>query len=203
VLSGERVVDAGARLVGQQGWASLSLRSVAGALGVTPMALYRHVPDSEALRRGVLDAIVGAAPSVCDTGDLEADLVGWARAFHAHLLRFPGVAGQLLTAWFESSPMLERVEDLLERVAGYGIEGADGVAVTNAVFTYVLMRAEAERHVRSAGAVRRQLRVANASRPLTRLTALASHYTTAAFETHFEFGLRALIAGMQLQGRRA
>jgi AcrR family transcriptional regulator len=200
-LSSDKVVGEGTRLVAAHGWDALSLRAVAAALGVTPMALYRHVPDGDALRGDVLDAIVAGAPTVPRTGELGAALSDWARKFHAYLLEFPGVAGRLLEAWFECAPMLERVEDLLALAVARGVEGADAVAVTNAVFTYVLMRGEAERQVRSAGAVRRQLRTARASRPLPNLTALAAHYATAQFGVHFEFGLRALVDGMRLGGQ--
>jgi AcrR family transcriptional regulator len=165
------------------------------------MALYRHVPDSDALLSGVMDAIVAGAPDVIDLGDLDGDLVDWARRFHAYLVQFPGVAGQLLTGWFESVPMLERVEDLLALVGAHDIDGFAAVAVTNAVFSYVLMRAEAERRVRSAGVVKRRLRTAGSSKDLPRLRSLANHYTTAEFDVHFEFGLNALIAGMNLTER--
>jgi len=167
-------------------------------LGVTPMALYRHVPDSAALAATVMDLIVDGCARIGNSGDVAADLADWARRFHGDLSAFPGVAGWLLTHWFESGPMLDRIDELLGVVEDRGLDGFDAVAVTNAVFTYVLMRCEAEREVRSAGAVKRQLRTSKASRPLTRLNALASHYTTARFDAHFEFGLQALIAGMPL-----
>ena len=195
------VLDAGARLVRRDGWSALSLRGVAAAIGVTPMALYRHVPDSDSLMSGVLDSIVAGAPVAHDTGELEADLTNWARGLHGYLGGFPGVAGRLLTSWFDCVPMLERVEDLLGLVAVHGIDGYQAVAITNAVLTYVLMRGEAERQVRSAGVVRRRLRTASSGRELTRLQSLSRHYTTAQFDSHFEFGLSALIAGMNLKGR--
>jgi AcrR family transcriptional regulator len=198
LLSPQSVVEAGVRLVERTGWAGLSLRAVAGELSVTPMALYRHAGDSESLTAAVVEAIIEQAPAVESTGDVDADLAEWARRLHAHLGRYPGVAGHLLTMWFESPAMLERIDDLLVLVGEHGLDGFDAVAVTNAVFTYVLMRCEAERTVRTAGAVRRTLRTADASRPLDRLNALASHYTTAEFDAHFEFGLRSLIEGMSL-----
>jgi hypothetical protein len=111
---------------------------------------------------------------------------------------YPGLAGHLLTHWFESPALLERIDDLLGVVQASGLDGFEAVATVNAVFTYVLMRCETEQAVRSAGAVRRSLRTAAASRPLSRLNELASHYTTAQFDAHFDFGLDALIAGMPI-----
>jgi AcrR family transcriptional regulator len=192
------VESAGVSLVGEHGVNALSLRAVAGSLGVTPMALYRHVADSDALSEAVMNAIVRRSARIRNTGDAAVDLADWARRFHDDLMAFPGVAGWLLTHWFECGPMLERIDELLCLVGEHGLDGFEAVAVTNGVFTYVLMRCEAEREVRSKGAVKRQLRMSRASRPLTRLNALAAHYTTAEFDAHFEFGLQALIAGMHL-----
>jgi len=205
LLDADAVTAAGVAVVREHGLQALSLRAVAGSLGVTPMALYRHVADSGTLTEAVMNAIVGDLARVRagigadgDLADLDADLTEWARRFHRDLIEFPGIAAWLLTHWFESGPMLERIDELLAAVGSRGLDGFRAVAVTNAVFTYVLMRTEAERQVRSAGVVRRQLRTANASRPLPHLTSLADHYTTAEFDAHFEFGLQALIAGMHL-----
>lgn len=204
-LTQQSVVDAGARVVEVSGWAALSLRSVAIELGVTPMALYRHVGRSETLKAAVVEVVVEPLAPIASSGDVGEDLADWARRFHDHLTRYPGLAGHLISSWFESPSTLGQIDDALCRVHASGIHGFDEVAVVNAVFTYVLMRSEAERTVRSAGAVRRTLRTATASRPLERLTALAEQYSTAQFDAHFEFGLRSLIGGMALppqNGRR-
>ena len=203
MLDSRAVTNAGIRLVAEAGVQALSLRAVAGGLGVTPMALYRHVADSAALTDSVMAAVVDTCAAVTDTGDTSADLRDWAERFHRDLLGAPGTAGWLLTHWFECGPMLERIEALLAVVEHGGLTGFTAVAVTNAVFTYVLMRCEAEREVRSAGAAKRELRMAKARSSLPRLTALADHYTTAEFDAHFQFGLQALIDGMALPGGRS
>lgn len=197
-LSHDTVTEAGVRLVAAHGWEALSLRAVASELGVTPMALYRHVADSDALASAVLEGVLAHTADVRATGDLVLDLATWARRFHADLLRFPGVAGRLLTNWFESPGMLERTDALLELVSAHGIDGFEAVATTNAVLTYVLMRCEAERQVRTAGAVKRELATARSSQPLTKLRSLTRHYTTARFAAHFDYGLDALLRGMEL-----
>lgn len=197
-LTPESVIEAGARIVERSGWAALSLRAAASELGVTPMALYRHVGESESLKAAVVESIIGRFGAAERSGDTSSDLADWARRLRSELFRYPGLAGHLLTTWFDSPALLEHIDDLLGVVKDADLDGFEAVAVVNAVFTYVLMRCEAERSVRSAGAVRRALRTAGASRPLDRLNALAEHYTTAQFDAHFEFGLTSLIAGMPL-----
>jgi AcrR family transcriptional regulator len=200
-MTRQLVVEAGARVVEGSGWAAMSLRAVATELGVTPMALYRHVADSETLKAAVVEVVIGQLDPVTSSHRIDEDLADWARRFHDLLSRYPGLAGHLIASWFESPATLGQIEDMLARVEASGVDGFDAVAAVNAVFTYVLMRCETERKVRSAGAVRRKLRTSAALRPLPRLTALAEHYTTAQFDTHFEFGLRSLIAGMALPPR--
>ena len=53
-LSRMLVLDATLALASERGLASVTMRAVAGQLGVTPMALYRHVGD----KQGLLDALV-------------------------------------------------------------------------------------------------------------------------------------------------
>jgi AcrR family transcriptional regulator len=198
MLSPDVVIEAGMRVLEVSGWEGLSLRAVAGELGVTPMALYRHVSESTALKAAVVEAVVDSMNGRARTGDLRVDLSEWARRLRDHLSRYPGVAGHLITNWFESPAILEQIDDMLNRLHRSGVDGFEAVASVNAVFMYALMRCEAERSVRNAGAVRRSLRTAAASRPLDRLNALAAHYTTAQFDAHFEFGLRSLITGMAI-----
>ncbi|MEL6894094.1 MAG: TetR/AcrR family transcriptional regulator C-terminal domain-containing protein [Actinomycetota bacterium] len=193
-LSTELVLSAGAELVAESSWDGLSLRAVAGRLSVTPMALYRHVPDSGALADGVLSEIASGLPEASDSGDVAHDLGSWARSALTHLRRYPGVAGHLLVGWFEIEAVLRRIDGLLALMRRHGLEGFEAVAVTNAVFTYVLMRAEAERQVRSAGAVTRRLNLS--AEDLPHLASLVEFYEVAEFDAHFEFGLESLLAGM-------
>lgn len=202
-MSTNAVTKAGSRLVAREGWERLSLRAVATELEVTPMALYRWVTDVDELEMLVVDDVVRTFPVVGHGGDLAADLTEWARGCRAVLAAYPGMAVRLLGSWFDSGPMLGRVEDLLVRVGADGIEGFRAVAVVNAVLMYVLMRVEAERTVRAAGAVRRSLKIAASERSLPLLEALQAHYTTAEFDTHFEFGLEALVRGLALPTRSA
>jgi AcrR family transcriptional regulator len=196
------VVDAGTRLVEQSGWAALSMRTLAGTLGVTPMALYRHVGDSDSLKAAVVEHVINSVLPLVLTRDLATDLDAWARSLHGRLNRSPGLAGHLMTSWFESPATLEQIDDMLSVAYANGVDGFEAVAAVNAVFTYVLMRCEVERTVRTAGVVKRTLSTSGTSRPLHRVTALSDHYTTARFDEHFEYGLRCLISGMGLPNRQ-
>lgn len=57
-LSRERVLRAAIDLADEQGLGGLTMRNLAGALGVEAMSLYHHVANKEALLDGVVDTLV-------------------------------------------------------------------------------------------------------------------------------------------------
>jgi TetR/AcrR family tetracycline transcriptional repressor len=64
----EAVIRAAALdLVDEQGYAALSMRSVAGRLGVKAASLYYHVPNRVALLRLIADSIAGEVVSSLDS----------------------------------------------------------------------------------------------------------------------------------------
>jgi AcrR family transcriptional regulator len=197
MLSHEQVVASGLEVVAEMGWSGLSLRSVAAKLGVTPMALYRYVDDGPKLQSDVLVAIVADFVDVPSANDPWSVLADWARVAHSRLVQFPGAAGHLLTVWFEMPTMLVMTDGLLGVAKRCGLDGAEAVAAVNALFVYVLMRAQAQNVVRGAGVTKRTLATAKVGRKLAHLAPLASHFTTAEFDKHFEYGLRALVLGIR------
>jgi len=58
-LTRERIVAAAIAIADADGMAELSMRHIAGRLGVSTMALYRHVPGKEELTLAMIDAAIG------------------------------------------------------------------------------------------------------------------------------------------------
>ncbi|MPY56520.1 TetR family transcriptional regulator [Streptomyces spongiae] len=58
-LSKERVLSAAVALADEGGVDALSMRKIAQALGVVPMALYKHVANKNELLDGMIDVLVG------------------------------------------------------------------------------------------------------------------------------------------------
>jgi AcrR family transcriptional regulator len=58
-LTRERVLRTAVALADQEGIESLSMRKLARALDVVPMALYRHVANKDELLGGLVDVVVG------------------------------------------------------------------------------------------------------------------------------------------------
>jgi AcrR family transcriptional regulator len=56
VMTKERITAAATYLLTEHGAAGVSMRKVAAAVGITPMAIYQYFPDREALLNAVADA---------------------------------------------------------------------------------------------------------------------------------------------------
>lgn len=197
-LTAPGVVDAGVEIVRREGIDGLSLRAVATECGVTPMALYRHVRDAQELRDLVLQSILRELPDVPDTGRWQDRYRRWAHRARSALTPYPGVARHVLLHWTELPPVLAVVEQLL--AAAPPTPAHDAVAASNAVFTYVLLRVDAEQAFVRGHHLHRSLEHLGDDLPLLR--AHADEYATARLDEHFSYGLDALLAGLVSARRR-
>lgn len=108
----DEVVDAALTVAARDGIGHLSMRAVAAEVGVTVMALYRHVANKEAL----LDAMVGR---MLGHIDLPADDLSWKprlrRIAHEMLAlaeRYPTVLPLLLTRTYVAQEAVRLVQAL-------------------------------------------------------------------------------------------
>jgi len=61
-LSRDHILDAALALAEEEGLVAVSMRGVAARLGVTPMALYRHVGDKTGLLDGLVERLLDELP---------------------------------------------------------------------------------------------------------------------------------------------
>ena len=71
-LSRAEILDAALGLADEQGLAAVSMRAVAQRLGVTPMALYRHVGDKDGLLDALVERLLNNLNGVDDRGERDA-----------------------------------------------------------------------------------------------------------------------------------
>lgn len=95
-LTPEEIIEAALVLTIDAGLPALSMRSLATALGVTPMALYHHVGDRDGLVARVADAVVARVPRPADDLPWDRWLAGYHDALGRHVPAYPGVAQYLL-----------------------------------------------------------------------------------------------------------
>jgi AcrR family transcriptional regulator len=89
----EKIVKAAYRLFDREGAEAVTMRRVAKAVGVTPMAIYRHFPNREALLKRISDEnfqTVARAMQACRAQpDITAQLVALARPYFDYAFEHP------------------------------------------------------------------------------------------------------------------
>jgi AcrR family transcriptional regulator len=90
------VLDATLALADEEGLAAVSMRAVAARLGVTPMALYRHVGDKSQLLDGLVEQLLLELPLPASTLPWQARLDALAAAMRATARKHPRVFPLLL-----------------------------------------------------------------------------------------------------------
>ena len=95
-ISREAVLAAALRLADEQGLDAVTMHAVAKRLGVTPMALYRHVDDKNALLDGLVELLLTEQPRPRG-GRWDERLVALAAGIRETARRHPAVFPLLLT----------------------------------------------------------------------------------------------------------
>jgi TetR/AcrR family tetracycline transcriptional repressor len=91
-LDTARIAAAALAVADARGVSGFTMRAVARALGVTPMALYHHVEDKAALAALLVDAAIGQHPLPPPTGVWQDDLWTIARWMRDSRAAHPAVA---------------------------------------------------------------------------------------------------------------
>jgi AcrR family transcriptional regulator len=91
-LDSERIATAALAVIDERGAKGFTMRAVAEALDVTPMALYYHVADKQALVTLVVDLVVRETPLPDETGVWRDDLWEMARWMRQIAAAHPGVS---------------------------------------------------------------------------------------------------------------
>jgi len=89
----QRIATAARRLLDKEGADAVTMRRVASAVGITPMAVYRHYPNRAGLLTALADAgfdeLAARLAEVRSVGDLEKRLTNILNIYLEHALRNP------------------------------------------------------------------------------------------------------------------
>jgi AcrR family transcriptional regulator len=96
-ISREAVLAAALRLADEQGLDAVTMHAVARRLRVTPMALYRHVDDKNALLDGLVEVLLTEYPLPRAEGEWDERLIALADGIRDTARRHPAVFPLLLT----------------------------------------------------------------------------------------------------------
>ncbi|MEO1639923.1 MAG: TetR/AcrR family transcriptional regulator [Pseudomonadota bacterium] len=87
-ITGPRLRDAALRLIAQHGYAAVSMRQIADAVGVKAGALYNYVPDKQSLLFGLMEDHLTSLLAAWQTAPVSADPIQALEAFTRFHLRF-------------------------------------------------------------------------------------------------------------------
>jgi AcrR family transcriptional regulator len=192
------IVEAGLRLLDEGGLEGLSIRRLAGELGVGATTIYGYVRTKSEL----LDAIVGKTLAPLSEpagsgGTWQEQLVFTIGALHDVLVEHPGVAEHLST----SSGPLASLDQLREFLLGLLEEGSvpseEAVHAVTALTSLALGSAIVERRRRTYAPEEEAARLRSLDpKRFPHVSAVAQGYAAHISRHAFELGLNSLIAGL-------
>lgn len=138
-LSADQVVAAAVEVLRDEGADALSMRRVADRCGVTPMAIYHHVDDKDALLGHAVDHVVAAALDVDPAdGTWREAMTRFLAAIRAAMLDNRGAGAvwvQRPVVGPHMALVTERFFEILERG---GVRGAAAAEATDALVLLML-----------------------------------------------------------------
>ncbi len=189
-------------LVDEAGLDALTMRRLGGVLGVEAMSLYKHVPNKEAILDGIRELLLTdfaeSLPASAPLGDWRDDLARFARAYRAlgrtHPEAFSLLASAPGRAYVAGSDVAEAG---LERLIAEGLDRDDAIRAQRTVTRFVLGTSLLEHAADDAPSPvsEPELVALTEDRPL--LGALLGALETSTDDALFEFGLAALLAGIE------
>ncbi|WP_432943259.1 TetR/AcrR family transcriptional regulator [Kribbella sp. CA-253562] len=98
-LSRDAILAAALRIVDDEGVEAMTMRRLAGTLGVNPMSIYHHLPNKAAVFAGLAEVVFAGLESVRPRpgASWQDELKDAARAYRAALRAHPNLALQVLS----------------------------------------------------------------------------------------------------------
>lgn len=136
-----RVVDAALAVVDEGGPDALSIRAVAGRLGVNPNAVYTYVASRAALEREIVERVLAGSDLALlekPTGSRRQGIVAYSVSLRDTLLTHPAVARLMMTAPMDGPTALLVGERLIDALTVAGLSLDDAARATYALIVQVL-----------------------------------------------------------------
>lgn len=140
-LSRERILDAAVRVTDRDGLAKLTLRRLAGELGVSAMAIYRYFEDKDALLSALLDHVIdpdALLPSPRETHDAVDLLVETFGRIRTLFLQHPTLVLLAGTPSSVGPRGIRFLDALVGRLGDFGLDGAMAADVIHRMLCYTL-----------------------------------------------------------------
>ena len=196
-LESEEIVEAALAIVDRDGLAALTMRRLAGSLGIGVMTLYGHVRTKEELIERIAELAISEL-AIPATGEWDARLVELFRDLREVLLRHPSVLYADTVQPLIGTGALRAADAALGILRSGGIDDEEAVHAMSLLTSYTFGAAvftlnRAGDGLHDYGV---QVRGAHPDR-LPNVVGLATHLLTRGSDEEFEFGLRLIVDGLR------
>ncbi|GGK79102.1 TetR family transcriptional regulator [Planomonospora parontospora subsp. parontospora] len=205
-LSRPRIVAAAIELIEREGADAVSMRRIAGELGVGVMSLYNHVPNKAALLDAVAETVLSEIEFADDPDAEWTERVRiQARAFRQIAHHYPRCTMVVVSRQLQSAAGLLPVERALATLRSAGFGGEEAVRILRTFIAYIV------------GSLLREVGVTPTFAPVhhsqaeigkvdpvlfPETSSLAAELGACDHEAEFEFGLELLIRAIAVERGR-
>lgn len=201
-LTREKLIEAGLGLIDREGPDAITMRRLAGMVGVTPMALYNHVSSKQDLLRAVAEHVLGQAEFDDRHADWREQVRHCFRALRGICLRHPGLARLLETADVPPAAVFAPMEVTLRALGRARLDNLDALRTYFTLVSFTLGQASYETRgpfpdLEPSEKVRSERLAGRGYRTVERLDTPPEWD----FEAAFEFGLGLILAGVEAAAR--
>jgi AcrR family transcriptional regulator len=201
------IIETAIQTLQKEGLGGLSMRQLAGALDVTPTALYHHVRDKHTLLDLCAQAILARVPQPDPELEWPQQLRTLILEQQRVFVRFPGLARFLLVHRESSLAALQWAEAILDVLyrAGFRGEAAMRMLMSLSFLINPITLIDDKGQTRKSNRVLSRARVGGLVKKnpgkLPRMAELLPHLEGVSYETHFAIALDQVIAGIERAAR--
>ncbi len=200
-LTRERIVGAAIGLLDRDGLDALSMRHLGTALGVEAMSLYRHVPSKAALLDDVVAGLLMRLELPEPGPDWQANVREGCRRYRALLLEHPNAVPLFATLQLTSPSSVHAAGSVMALLRAGGFDAELALLALSTIQSYVIGFALWEV---GTAPLRADPRYAMPADPVDLpsgadpyLVELLPRLVTTSCDDSFEFGVNALVAGIE------
>jgi TetR/AcrR family transcriptional regulator, tetracycline repressor protein len=207
LLSRKVVLKAALSLLDAKGLAAISMRVLAGQLGVTPMSFYNHFSDKSALLDALHEAVLlDVVPSrLFPAGPWKAMAIAMARTLRVALRAHPNALMLFATRPMRTPALLQAADGFLGVLLDAGFTSRKAMYLLDSIGMFTVGHAMAEFGASSVAAPERNGEDLHAERAalekyeLHNLLRVVTENRPHDYEAEYEMGLQAILDGFEVQ----
>jgi TetR/AcrR family tetracycline transcriptional repressor len=186
-ISPETIVREAIALLNREGMEKLSMRALAGALGVKAPALYWHIKNKQDLIDQIAEAMSAEMLTSCGLGNAKKYLVEFAHVYRQKLLEVRDGVAVFISSYPSTPARCETIKNAMISLLHIGVKEKYCLVASGMLNNYVL----------SFVADEVIFKANPAGMPAFINTILGTGYEKMSFDEQFECGLNALFAGFK------